>query len=408
MQKVKGPELVISNALRTAVGVVIFCFFLAGLVASMNDTLNPFLKRTYGLGYAEAALIQFSYYGANLFFAIPIGWALGLYGYGRVLRGGMFILGVSCLIMVGGAMLNFFPLYLLAVAVMAMGASTMTISGNPYMSVLGSEKYAAARINLVNSFYTVGATLGPFLGARYIMGSSLPGAVPIQPFYLTLGLAVVVMAGIVAFIPLAEPTIQAEAGERFVPWKNNRFLFGWVAWFLYVGAEVVIPTNIVNLLASPEMGGLAPEASGKWISMYWASMMVGRVVGIPLLNKYRPGQLLPLFVIAAIIVAAVLIFGPGAWGRWAILGMGLSHSLMFSCIFLIATKGLGKQTGPATGWLFMAGTGGGLVTLLQGYLADVFHLRASLGILFLSYVYIFLFSRIFGNSKKQNPELHEI
>jgi FHS family L-fucose permease-like MFS transporter len=62
---------------------------------------------------------------------------------------------------------------------------------------------------------------------------------------------------------------------------------------------------------------------------------------------------------------------------YAFTSVGLFCSTLWPCIFTLAISGLGKHTSQGSSYLIMMIMGGGLVSLLQGYLADVTSIHAS-------------------------------
>jgi len=66
----------------------------------------------------------------------------------------------------------------------------------------------------------------------------------------------------------------------------------------------------------------------------------------------------------------------GQVAMWALISVGLFHSIMFPTIFTLGIRGLGPLTEEGSGLLIMAIAGGALV-VVQGKLADAFGLQAS-------------------------------
>jgi FHS family L-fucose permease-like MFS transporter len=55
---------------------------------------------------------------------------------------------------------------------------------------------------------------------------------------------------------------------------------------------------------------------------------------------------------------------------YAFTSVGLFCSTLWPCIYTLAIAGLGKHTGEGSNYLIMMIMGGGVISLLQGYLAD--------------------------------------
>jgi FHS family L-fucose permease-like MFS transporter len=66
----------------------------------------------------------------------------------------------------------------------------------------------------------------------------------------------------------------------------------------------------------------------------------------------------------------------GHVAMWALISVGLFHSIMFPTIFTLGIRDLGPLTEEGSGLLIMAIAGGALV-VVQGWLADSYGLQAS-------------------------------
>ena len=77
------------------------------------------------------------------------------------------------------------------------GLSTLEVAANSYIAVLGSAKYAAARLNFSQGFQGVASFTGPLIAARYFFnGKNATTLDTVQWVYLAvagLGLALNIM-----------------------------------------------------------------------------------------------------------------------------------------------------------------------------------------------------------------------
>src|SRR6204780_3039343 len=78
---IQGP----ARSNRGAMAVLTILFFLCGFLAALNDILIPHLKPIFELNYAEAMLVQFSFFSAFLLFAVPSGKLIKDIGYKRTM-----------------------------------------------------------------------------------------------------------------------------------------------------------------------------------------------------------------------------------------------------------------------------------------------------------------------------------
>lgn len=90
--------------------------------------------------------------------------------------------------------------------------------------------------------------------------------------------------------------------------------------------------------------------------------------------------------------AVAILFGGGKVSMWALLFIGFFNSIMFPTIFSLATSGLGKFTGAASGIICTAIVGGAIVPVMQGFFADHIGLLLSFFVSALCYLYILFFA----------------
>jgi FHS family L-fucose permease-like MFS transporter len=108
-------------------------------------------------------------------------------------------------------------------------------------------------------------------------------------------------------------------------------------------------------------------------------------------GESSPQRMLALF---GTLIVALLITGMAASGetaQWAILGVGLFCSVMWSNIFSLAIEGLGPLKGQASALLIMAILGGAVLPPIQGAVADQFGIRASYLVPVVAFGYIIFF-----------------
>lgn len=196
-----------------------------------------------------------------------------------------------------------------------------------------------------------------------------------------------------------------------------------IAIFVYVGVEVSTISNLPAYLESPEGLGLDTSQIAPFVSLYWASLMIGRWGGaagafnvgsgakrwltllLPyvafgvflavnaimkhevsqffgyaavivlmilatLASKGNPARMLLYFAACGIAALLIGMFTTGWTSVVAFISVGLFCSTMWPCIFALAITGLGDKTNQGSSLLIMMIMGGGFVSLAQGLLAD--------------------------------------
>ena len=116
--------------------------------------------------------------------------------------------------------------------------------------------------------------------------------------------------------------------------------------------------------------------------------MVGRFIGSALMTRVKPGLLLGVHGVLAVLLVATAASSSGTLALYTILAVGLCNSIMFPTIFSLALESLGRLTSAGSAALCLAIVGGALVPLLQGVVADMAGLRIAFIVPIVCYVYI--------------------
>lgn len=388
-----------------AFAAVTALFFIWGFLTCLNDILVPHLKGVFDLDYVRAALVQFTFFGAYFLVALPSGWIIRRLGYRRGIVTGLATAGVGALLFFPAAGAPSYPLFLLALFVLASGITLLQVAANPYVTVLGAPETASSRLTLTQAFNSLGTTVAPLVGAALILAKAggtgpaarLAEARAVQVPYIGLAVALFVVALFMARFPLPrigeiEDAAGGEAISGHLPtgraWHRRHLSLGVIAIFLYVGAEVAIGSFLVNFFGLPGVASMDAATGARYVSFYWGGAMVGRFVGSALLRRVSPGKLLGTFAVGAAILAAVAATAGGPVAMWAAIGVGLFNSIMFPTIFALAIDGLGPLTGEGSSLLVMAIVGGALVPVAVGALADSVGLQLAFLLPAVCYLYI--------------------
>jgi FHS family L-fucose permease-like MFS transporter len=159
-------------------------------------------------------------------------------------------------------------------------------------------------------------------------------------------------------------------------WRHRNLVFGIPAIFIYLIAEIGVSNLFINFVSLPTIGDMSHEHAAHYLFLLWGGMMVGRLIGSVLMRNLAAENVLAAASIAACAVMLVASFALGHVAMWALISVGLFHSIMFPTIFTLGIRNLGPLTEEGAGLLIMAIAGGSLV-IFQGVLADHFGLQAS-------------------------------
>ena len=388
-------------------------FFIFGGITSLNDVIIPKLKELFTLNYTQAMLVQFCFFTAYAVIGIPGARLVKKIGYMRGAVAGLVTMMLGCLLFIPASQTATYGLFLLALFVLASGVVIVQVVSNPLISLLGKAETAHSRLTFAQAFNSLGTTVFPYFGSILILGGlatvtadQLSGveldayrtaeSQAIVNGYLGIAVALAIVAGVVWMFRNALKGEKHEASEGLAGLdllKRPRFGFGALCIFLYVGAEVSIGSLIVNYLMQTHVMGLAEQAAGKLIGLYWGGAMIGRFIGSALLRMYSPGKLLASVAIGAITLILISTQSTGMVSGYSLLAVGLANAIMFPTIFTLACEKLGSRAADGSGIINVAIVGGAVVPLLTGIIAD---LTGSLAIAFVLPMACYAIIAVFG------------
>ena len=228
---------------------------------------------------------------------------------------------------------------------------------------------------------------------------------------------------ILSFIPIADPDNGASKNSVYEhsPFNFRHFKLGAFAIFLYVGVEVGIPGTLNFYLSDITNKGaglftLNPTVAAAIIGgftagTYWFLMLVGRFVSSFIASKVSSRQMMVTVTSVALLLIILAMFLPktitspfpvftGSSFTMVTLPLsaillvfcGLCTSVMWSSIFNLSTEGLGKYTEQASGIFMAMVVGGGVLPLIQNYVADKFSYMVSYYIPLFAVAYMFCYA----------------
>ena len=381
-------------------------FFMWGFITCLNDILVPYLKMLFDLNYTQALLIQFCFFSAYFVVSVPAGILVSRIGYQSGIVTGLLIAGAGCLLFYPAAAAHYYPLFLLALFVLASGITILQVAANPYVSVLGKPETASSRLTMTQAFNSLGTTVAPIFGAWLIFGGAeapVAGEVTestVQLPYLLLASALIFMALIFAFLRL--PKLGKKDNSITITgsaWQHRHLILGALGICVYVGAEVGIGSFLISFISQPEIGALEAKTASQYIAWYFGGAMAGRFIGAVVMQYLAPGKVLAFNAICATLLLTITMNSSGSFAMWAILLVGLCNSIMFPTIFSLAIHGLKQHTSQGSGILCLAIVGGAVLPLAQAALADNLSVQQAFIIPLLCYVYIAYYGAVGSKPK---------
>ncbi|MCL9770255.1 MFS transporter [Flavobacterium sp. HXWNR69] len=433
-------------------------FFFWGFVAASNDILIPVFKEAFDLTQGQSQLVSVAFYvaytvGSIIYMIVSYvtkGDLINRIGYKNSLALGLIISALGTLLFYPAANSGSFELMLSGLFIVGLGFSLQQTVANPLAIALGPITTGSQRLTLAGGVNNLGTTIGPLIVSFAIFGSATSSNTTldiesVKIPYLILGAAFLLVAVFLKFSSLPdkpEAVVESDdsiSNDRGHALKYPQLILGMIAIFVYVGVEVSTASNLPAYMEK-DLGFLTKDIA-PYISLYWASLMIGRwtgaveaftdkmdlqkilrfiapylafgvflfvnaiakhdltpfyvyafiilvLIGADIASKGNPARMLFIFSGLGILALLIGMFTSGMTSVYAFTSVGLFCSTLWPCIFTLAVSGLGKNTSQGSSFLIMMIMGGGIVSWLQGVVADETTIHASyiIGVLCFAYL----------------------
>ncbi len=353
-------------------------FFLWGLAYGLLDVLNKHFQEALNVTKARSTLLQAAYFGAYFLIALPAGIFMNRFGYKNGILLGLLLYALGAFLFFPSAQRASFDFFLLALFILASGLTCLETAANPYVTVLGDPKTSAFRLNLSQCFNGVGSFVGPLIAAELFFGGSGGGGgsdlESVKTVYIIIAIVVLCIAFMFwrTYLPeikeeKTSPDEQA-AGSKSL-FQHSHFVFGVIAQFFYVAAQVGIAALFINYCT--EADSSINNAKGSYLlSVSLALFTLGRFAGTALMKKIAPNRLLTAFAIINVLLCIVVIWGKGWFSVYSLMAVFFFESIMFPTIFALGVKDMGALTKKASSFQIMAIVGGAVMPFVMGLLAE--------------------------------------
>lgn len=396
MKEINQPVVVARKVLLPFI-LITSLFALWGFA---NDITNPMVsafKKILELNNTQASWVQAAFYGGYFTMALPAAYIVKKYSYKVGILVGLALYAIGALLFFPAAAMENYFFFLAALYVLTFGLAFLETTANPYIMSMGNEETATQRLNLAQAFNPVGALSGLFVAQTFVLGalqsddldvegnsiyetlSSTAKAtvktsdlLVIRNPYVALGLFVIFMLILIAFVKMPEKKEAADASSMWESikriFKKERFVGGVIAQTFYVGAQIMCWTYIYQYA---ENLGINNQSAVNYAYAALGLFLSARFICTFLLKYINSGKLLMFLSIAAIAFCLGTIFIQGMGGLYSLVCVSFCMSLMFPTIYGIALHGLGDDAKPASAFLIMAIVGGAFMPILQGLILDM-------------------------------------
>lgn len=389
-------------------------FFVMGFVTWVNGTLITFFKKAFSLDNTSSYLVTFAFFISYTVMAIPCSMVLKKTGFKNGMSLALGVMAVGTLIFIPAAEMASYPLFLVGLFTIGIGLTVLQTASNPYATILGPRESAAQRISIMGIANKSAGIFSQIIFGKLLLAGASTGdpkseldkvAMP----YLVLTAVLVILALVIrmskGLVEVSEEEDDAPVvGQPVVAQKTSVLQFpnlvlGVLALFCYVGAEVIAGDTIISYGVSLGF----PEEEARLFGTYTLyGMMTGYLLGIVLIPKYVSQQAyLKFSAILGLIVTVIAINSTGFTSVLCIAILGFANAVIWPALWPLALSGLGKFTKIASALLVMGISGGAVLPLVYGSIADsIGSTQKAYWILVPLYIYMLYFG--FAGHKKKS------
>jgi FHS family L-fucose permease-like MFS transporter len=389
-QEQSGKQGLIPRHARIPFFLVTGLFFLWAIPNNLNDVLIRQFMKSFEISRLQAGLVQSAFYLGYFCFSIPAALVMRRFGYKTGLITGLVLYASGTFLFLPAASARSYPLFLMALFVIASGLGFLETGANPLIAQLGEPESSVRRLNFSQAFNPIGSICGAMIGTLFIFSGIEPGTRQIAQMkvrgiydaylrhetarvltpYLVLGVVVLLWAALIlrTEFPVVAGDQSAVAGKKDGGYSRllqyPSLLFSVAAQFCYVGAQVGTWSYFIQY--AQDYTHVPEKTAGYLLTMTLAAFAVGRFLSSYLMKRIRPSFMLGVFAIANIVLLTIGIVLPGWTGLIAVLLTSFFMSLMFPTIFALGIKDLGVHTKEGASLIVMAIIGGAVFTPLMG------------------------------------------
>jgi len=362
--------------------LVTMLFFTWGFAYGLLDVLNKHFQEIFGITKLQSSLLQLAYFGSYFGWPPFAGMFMRKYGYKKGIHLGLTFYSLGAVFFWPSAKYATYGGFVGCTFVIGCGLSTLEVAANSYITVLGSPKYAAARLNFSQGFQGIASFAGPMIGSRWFFtGANATSLDTVQWVYLAVAGFGLILNILFFFCPLPEITEDALSDELknaglsmdHKPfWQQYHCIFAFIAQTGYVGAQVAVASFVVNYLTDPLQGSNFDDATASQLFSYCQiTFTVGRFVSVVLLQYIDPALMLSFHALCCTVFCIGTALAREKAGVACLFFLFYFESLAYPVIFTLGTRSLGRHTKWGSSLIVMGVGGGAWYPPAQAGLGDV-------------------------------------
>ncbi|OFY66528.1 MAG: sugar transporter [Bacteroidetes bacterium RBG_13_43_22] len=360
---------------------VLISFYVMGFV-DIVGVATVYIKNDFGLSDTVAQLLPSMVFLWFALISIPTGIFQDRKGKRVTVNLGIII---TCIGMIFPFIYYSYVTAVLGFMVLGIGNTIMQVSANPLLLDISSKENKAANLSFSQFVKAIASMLGPIITAG------------LAKYLGNWKIIFLVYAGISMLTAIWISSVKIEESKPLKPpatfksvitlFKNRFVIIMVLATFLIVGFDVGINSNIAIFLSKKFL--INTESASIGISIYFASLMVGRFTGAILLRKMNSGKFLVLTTLLTLLgLAGIILSGNLNVTRIMIFIAGLGFANIFPIIFALTIERMPDYSNELSGLIILSVSGGAVIPPLMGIFSDNLGIQSSIFILVFCILYV--------------------
>ena len=325
---------------RILLALLAFLAFISlGLPDGLLGVAWPSIREDLGVPLDALGLLVAFQTAGYLLSSFATGRILRSFGIGTVLAASTAAAATAIL---GFAVTSSWPLLLACGLLAGLAGGAVDAGLNAY----GATHFSARTLNWLHAFFGVGTTLGPL-----VVTAVLTSGGAWRWSYVIVGSAQVALALVFLMTrarwadtaglansdaPRFQPARARDTLRRPVVW------LGMFAFFVYSGVEFVAAQWSYSLMTLHR--GVPAGTAGLFVSLYWGSLMVGRVLFGIVADRVRLVPTLRVCVLGSIAGALLFWLEPTPWLSFAgLMLIGFALAPIFASLVSLTPMRVGRE-----------------------------------------------------------------
>lgn len=365
---IKKPKSMLKMSNRESippVALITILFFLWGVAYGFLDILNHQFQEVTGVSEWGSVGLHAAYYCGYLAAPMTVGWwVLSRWGFKRTFITGLCIYACGALIFWPSAVLTSFAAFTVSNFIVGSGLAILETAANPFIALCGPLENSEVRLNFSQGVQAIGSVVAPLLARKVFFRSvhSAARLVEVQWTYLAISLFDILLAVAFYYLPVPEASdddLQDLANKRkevnsskvagLIPTVWLTLGLGVLSEFCYTGAQEGLSTTFEALAVANRCTGSTSACPGPlqpfdYFLIGRSMFAVGRFL-TALAQWFLPPRWILLALYVGMLVVAILIRQlTGVAGVAMGLMLFFFESGVFSTVFAISLRGLGRRT----------------------------------------------------------------